>query len=188
MRRRLRQPHQIPQAICGCIVIAGCGILAPDESDFDVDAIPGDYSAVDADLLAAAASLITPDPSTVFDLEFTADGRFSGRITFPEPLPEWFGERAWGGPPPFDSAVSGTWELRENRLHLGGANINFLNVLVFRDNRAMSINESGVTPNGELSFGDGECLTGGGDGRGLSRCLRRLLSDGHPVQERAVVR
>ena len=25
----------------------------------------------------------------------------------------------------------------------------------------MSINESGVTPNGELSFGDGECLTGG---------------------------
>ncbi len=56
--------------------------------------------------------------------------------------------------------MSGTWELRKNRLHLGGANIDFLNVLVFDGNRAMSINESGVTPNGELSFGDGECISG----------------------------
>ena len=43
----------------------------------------------------------------------------------------------------------------------GRANINFLNVLVFRGNRAGSINEFGVSPNGELSFGDGECLNGG---------------------------
>ena len=160
MRRRLRQPHQIPLVVCGCILIAGCGILAPEDGDFDVDAIPGDYSAVDANLFGSDASLVTPDPSSVFDLEFTADGGFSGHITFPEPLPEWFGERVWGGPPPFDSPVSGTWELREDRLHFGGANINFLNVLVFDGNRAMSINESGVTPNGELSFGDGECLSG----------------------------
>ncbi len=161
MRKPLRQPHQIPLVVCGCILIAGCDIIGLDEGDFDADAIPGDYSAVDANLSGSDASLVTPDPAYVFDLEFTADGLFSGRITFPELLPEWFGERAWGGPPPFDSPVSGTWELREGLLHLGGANINFLNVLVFRDNRAMSINESGVTPNGELSFGDGECLTGG---------------------------
>ncbi|MCH7565423.1 MAG: hypothetical protein IH968_16545 [Gemmatimonadetes bacterium] len=56
--------------------------------------------------------------------------------------------------------MSGTWELRDDRVHLGGANINFLNVLVFGDNRAVSINEAGVSPNGELSFGDGECLNG----------------------------
>ena len=162
MRRRLRQPHQIRLVICGCILMAGCDILTPDSGGFDADAIPGDYSAVGAELeLGSGASLATPDPANVFDLEFTADGRFSGRLTFPEPLPERFGELVWGGLPPFDAPVSGTWELREGLLHLGGANINFLNVLVFRDNRGMSINESGVTPNGELSFGDGECLTGG---------------------------
>jgi len=162
MRKRLRKPHEIPLAVCGCVLIAGCGILTPDAGDFDVDAIPGDYSAIYADLeLGSGASLATPDPVNVFDLEFTADGRFSGRLTFPEPLPERFGELVWGGPPPFDALVSGTWELREGLLHLGGANIDFLNVLVFRGNRAGSINEFGVTPNGELSFGDGECLNGG---------------------------
>ena len=163
MRRRLRQLHQIPLTVCGCVLIAGCGILTPGESDFDVDAIPGDYSAIFAELELDSfpGDLITPDPANVFDLEFTADGRFSGRLTFPEPLPERFGELVWGGPPPFDALVSGTWELRKGLLHLGGANINFLNVLVFRGNRAGSINEFGVSPNGELSFGDGECLNGG---------------------------
>ena len=35
----------------------------------------------------------------------------------------------------------------------GRANINFLDVLVFQGNPAGSINEFGVSPNGELSFG-----------------------------------
>jgi hypothetical protein len=165
MRKRLRQPHQIPLVVCGCILIVGCSILALDEGDFDADAIPGDYSAIYADLeLGSGAALISPDPAFVFDLEFTADGRFSGRLTFPEPLPERFGDLVWGGPPPFDAPVSGTWELRDDRVHLGGANISFLNVLVFYGNGPVSINEFGVSPNGELSFGDGECLTGEVDG------------------------
>jgi hypothetical protein len=161
MRRRLRKPHQIPLVVCGCALIASCGILDPDEGDFDVDAIPGNYSAIYAALeLGAGAELINPDLAFVFDLEFTADGHFSGCLTFPEPMPERFTELVWGGPPPFDAPVSGTWELREDHVHLAGANINFLNVLVFDSNGPVSINEFGVSPNGELSFGAGECLTG----------------------------
>ncbi len=166
MQKPLREPHQIPLVVCGCILIASCDVLGLDEGDFDADAIPGDYAAIYASLggLGSGAELITPDPASVFDLEFTADGRFSGRLTFPEPLPERFAELVWGGPSPFDSPVAGTWELLEDRVHLGGTNINFLNVLVFNSNGPVSINEFGVSPNGELSFEDGECLSGEVDG------------------------
>ena len=108
MRKRLRQPHQIPLVVCGCILIVGCSILALDEGDFDADAIPGDYSAIYADLeLGSGAALISPDPAFVFDLEFTADGRFSGRLTFPEPLPDRFGGLWGGGTTPVGAAGGG---------------------------------------------------------------------------------
>ena len=84
----------------------------------------------------------------------------SGRITFTEPITDRFADLVWGGPPPFDAAVSGAWEIRDDRMHLGDANIDFLNLLVFEDNGSVSINEFGITPNGELSFGAGECLNG----------------------------
>ena len=49
-------------------------------------------------------------------------------------------------------------------MHLGGANLDFLNVLVFDNNGEVSINEFGISPDGELSFGAGECLNGEVDG------------------------
>lgn len=159
---RLRQPHQIALVLCVCVLIAGCDLIGPDEGTLDADAIPGDYSAIYAslELDVFSGDLITPDPANVFDLVFAADGSFSGRITFTEPITDRFADLVWGGPPPFDAAVSGAWEIRDDRMHLGDANIDFLNLLVFEDNGSVSINEFGITPNGELSFGAGECLNG----------------------------
>lgn len=35
-------------------------------------------------------------------------------------------EFVWGGPPPFDTTASGTWDLRDDGIHLNGAGIQFL--------------------------------------------------------------
>ena len=161
-------------------LLYACGDSAGPDG-LDVGSIPGDYAAIFLEVETifpdgtpgGRFSLIGPDSASVFDIEFTADGRYFARVRIPGPVPAGFAEFAWGGPPPFDTTASGTWDLREDGIHLNGAGIQFLKDILFDSNGGISINEYGVSPTGMLSFEEGECL---GGRHGLGATNHELLT------------